>query len=488
MSRFAALAQHSWDDEFVTLKSALSESVVAAETAFRHERDATFLSTGLRDLDFFLGGLYPSDLVIVAGRPGAGKTSLAASIAFHVARSGPIGEPVAFFSLENSSEQLATRIISGQTEIPSSKISRGEITETDFERLVACSQMMQKSPLFIDQTTGISISEIAARARRLKRQHGLALIVIDYLQLMRPPSQTDSYEQLDISTISQGLKAVAEDLNVPVLALSRVSHAAERNDNQLVLSDLEEFGSIAQDADVVMFLDFHPQREESTGDAQSTIEVIIAKQPRGPTGVVALNFDASIMRFSSPSGGDVQKPLAVDDLDSSTGLIENTTFLERAAALRDEEIQEEPVGDAVPAFATAELLGGAVTLGKSIRSPADLARAVQAGFPTTVLDCLRDAGISAQEIETLVAPARTLARRRKDGRLTIDESAAVERIARILVIAARVLGGRDAALAWLRGPQVTQLSGSTPLAYVRSDIGARVVEEILLQAEYGLTA
>src|SRR5438128_2112497 len=130
MSRFAALAQNPWDDEFVTLKSALSESVVAAETAFRHERDATRLSTGLSDLDNFLGGLYPSDLVIVAGRPGAGKTSLAASIAFHVARSGPIGDPVAFFSLEISSEQLATRIISGQTEIPSSKISRGEITET----------------------------------------------------------------------------------------------------------------------------------------------------------------------------------------------------------------------------------------------------------------------------------------------------------------------------------------------------------------------
>lgn len=506
MNSSVALAQSDpWDEGFITLKSALSESIVTAEAAFRQARDVTCLPTGLKHLDGFLGGLHPSELVLVAGRLGAGKTSLAASIAFNVARSGPldVGDPVGFFSLEMSSEQLATRIISMQTGIPSSRIRRGEFTESEFESLVACSQLMQKIPLFIDQTGGISIAELAARARRLKRQHGLALIVVDYLQLMRAPSQIEFDERYDISTISRGLKAVAEDLNIPVLALSRLPPAAEQRDNEpFVLSDLQEFGSIVQDADVVMFLDDRQKRKEPVENARGSVDVIVAKPRIGPAGVVTLNFDAPTMRFSSGSGGDLPRPsvsletsispysdlASTSDLPTPTGFSESQAFLERAAALPDQALRESLGGDAVPAYSTAELIGGESALGQSIRNSADLARAVQAGLPTVVLDYLRDAGFSSPEIEAVVAPARTLARRRKEGRLTVDESAAVERIARILVVADRVLGSRESALAWLRRPQTTRLGGSMPLGYLHSDIGARVVEEILLQAEYGLTA
>lgn len=506
MSSSAALAKNDLSGEgFVTLKSALSDTVVAAEATFRGAGDLRSLPTGLGDLDDFSGGLYPGELTIVAGRQGVGKTSLAANIAFNVARSGPMnfGDPVAFFSLEMSSEQLATRIISMQTDIPPFRIRRGEITEVEFESLVACSHMMQKVPLFIDHSVGVSIAEVAARARRLKRQHGLALIVVDYLQLIRPPSQIEFDEGYNISTVSRELKSVAEDLNVPVLALSRLPRAVEqKGDRALASADQEEFGTVVQDADVLVFLDAARRPKDLSGNSQGSVELIVARHKRGLGGTATLKFNASTMRFPGDSSSDIAGPAFssetstsspkgqrwIGDIPPPIGFSESRAFLDRAVALPDEALGTPLPGDTASAFSTAELIGGEQTLGQSIRSSADLARTVQAGFPAAVLDYLRDAGLSGPEIETAIAPARTLARRRKEGRLTVDESAAVERIARILATADRVLGSREAALAWLRRPQAIRFGGSTPLGYLQSDIGARVVEEILLQVEYGLTA
>jgi replicative DNA helicase len=280
-------------------------------------------------MDKRMGGLQPSDLIVLAGRPGMGKTSLATNIAFNIAHAyEPVqqadgsfkaanGGVVGFFSLEMSSEQLATRIISEQTEIPSSKIRRGEITETDFEKLVACSQTMQKIPLFIDQTGGISIAQLAARARRLKRQRGLDVIVIDYIQLMTGSSRRANENRVqEITEITTGLKALAKELAVPILALSQLSRQVEqREDKRPQLSDLRESGSIEQDADVVMFVfreEYYVERQkprEGTpefNDWQTQMmavsgkaEVIIGKQRHGPVGMVQLAFESQFTRFSN---------------------------------------------------------------------------------------------------------------------------------------------------------------------------------------------
>src|SRR5690606_16782065 len=221
-----------YDGGFESFTDALRTAVDMANAAFMREGHLSGIATGLRDLDRRMGGLQPSDLIILAGRPGMGKTSLATNIAFNIAHAyRPAEQPdgsfkaaeggiVGVFSLEMSSEQLATRIISEQTEIPSSKIRRGEITETDFEKLVACSQMMHRIPLYIDQTGGISIAQLAARARRLKRQRGLDVIVIDYLQLMQGSSSRAAQNRVqEITEITTGLKALAKELGVPILAL-----------------------------------------------------------------------------------------------------------------------------------------------------------------------------------------------------------------------------------------------------------------------------
>src|SRR5439155_9493117 len=231
---------------------------------------------------------------------------------FKAANGGVVG----FFSLEMSSEQLATRIISEQTEISSSKIRRGEITEMDFEKLVACSQTMQKIPLFIDQTGGISIAQLSARARRLKRQRGLDLIVIDYIQLMQGSSARASQNRVqEITEITTGLKALAKELGVPIIALSQLSRQVEsRDDKRPQLSDLRESGSIEQDADVVLFVyreeyylknrepklgtDEYIKWENEMNEARGKAEVIVAKQRHGPTGSVSLAFHGEFTRFS----------------------------------------------------------------------------------------------------------------------------------------------------------------------------------------------
>lgn len=317
-----------YDGGFESFTDAVKTAVDMANAAYMRDGHLSGVATGLRDLDRRMGGLQSSDLVVLAGRPGMGKTSLATNIAFNIAESyvpaqqadgsfkAANGGVVGFFSLEMSSEQLATRIISEQTEIPSSKIRRGEISEMDFEKLVACSQTMQKLPLFIDQTGGISIAQLAARARRLKRQRGLDVIVIDYIQLMTGSSKASSQNRVqEITEITTGLKALAKELSVPIIALSQLSRQVEsRDDKRPQLSDLRESGSIEQDADVVLFVfreeyylknrepkpgtDEYIKWETEMNEMRGKAEIIVAKQRHGPTGTVSLAFQGEFTRFS----------------------------------------------------------------------------------------------------------------------------------------------------------------------------------------------
>ncbi len=324
-----------YDGGFLPFKEAVTTAVDMANAAFMRDGHLSGISTGIDTLDGKMGGLQPSDLIILAGRPGMGKTSLATNIAFNIANAyeGELqadgsmkamnGGVVGFFSLEMSAEQLATRIISEQTEVSSSKIRRGEITEADFEKLVACSQHMQKIPLYIDQTGGISIAQLAARARRLKRQRGLDVLVIDYVQLMTGSSKASAQNRVqEITEITTGLKALGKELNVPIIALSQLSRQVEnRDDKRPQLSDLRESGSIEQDADVVLFVfreeyyvknleprdEFDPKYDEwkmHFEKVKGSADVIIAKQRHGPTGTVKLAFQAEFTRFADLAEGE----------------------------------------------------------------------------------------------------------------------------------------------------------------------------------------
>ncbi len=317
-----------YDGGFQSFNDAVALAIDMAGQAFERDGHLSGISTGIHSLDGKMGGLQRSDLIILAGRPGMGKTSLATNIAYNIAAAyepevqpdgsfkAKNGGVVGFYSLEMSSEQLATRIISEQTEVSSSKIRRGDISEADFEKLVACSQMMQKVPLYIDQTGGISIAQLAARARRLKRQRGLDVLVVDYIQLMTGSKKSGENRVQEITEITTGLKALGKELNVPIIALSQLSRAVEsREDKRPQLSDLRESGSIEQDADVVLFVfreeyyvknmeprdEFDPKYEEwkmQMEKVKGTADVIIAKQRHGPTGTVKLAFQSEFTRFS----------------------------------------------------------------------------------------------------------------------------------------------------------------------------------------------
>jgi replicative DNA helicase len=316
-----------YDGGFESFSDAMKTAVDMASAAYQRDGGLSGIASGIRDLDTRMGGLQRSDLIVVAGRPGMGKTSLATNIAFNIASAyeaaqqadGTLeaknGGVVAFFSLEMSAEQLATRIISEQTEVPSSKIRRGDLTESDFDKLVAYSQMNQKLPLYIDSTGGISIAQLAARARRLKRQRGLDMMVIDYIQLMQGSGKSSSNRVQEITEITTGLKALAKELNVPIMALSQLSRQVEsRDDKRPQLSDLRESGSIEQDADVVIFVyreeyylknkepkpgtDEYLKWEGEMNDARGKAEIIIGKQRHGPTGTVQVAFQGEFTRFS----------------------------------------------------------------------------------------------------------------------------------------------------------------------------------------------
>lgn len=317
-----------YDGGFQPFSDAMALAIEMAGAAKDRDGGLSGISTGIREMDRRLGGLQPSDLVILAGRPAMGKTSLVTNIAFNIANAyepaeqadgsfkAKNGGVVAFFSLEMSAEQLATRIISEQSEVSSSKIRRGNITDAEYAKLVACTEMMQRAPLYIDQTGGISIAQLAARARRLKRQRGLDVMVIDYVQLMQGSSKRASENRVqEITEITTGLKALAKELAVPIIALSQLSRQVEsREDKRPQLADLRESGSIEQDADVVMFVyrdeyylqskepkpgtEEHLKWQQAMNEARGKAEVIIAKQRHGPTGTVPLAFQAEFTRFS----------------------------------------------------------------------------------------------------------------------------------------------------------------------------------------------
>ena len=303
--------------------SATNEAIKIANIAYQRDGQLSGLSTGLVDLDKKLGGLNPSDLLIIAGRPSMGKTALATNIAFDIAKKSIITNnderdinTVGFFSLEMSSAQLAARILSESSKVPSDQIRRGEMTEEEFKRFVKSAQLLEKCPLFIDDTPALPISAIAARSRRLKRTQGLDLLIVDYLQLVRPSSTKESRVN-EVSEITQGLKAIAKELNIPVIALSQLSRQVEnREDKRPQLSDLRESGSIEQDADVVMFVfreEYYKEREKpGDHDVEETIkwqeemsnlhgkaEIIIGKQRHGPIGTVELSFEGKYTLFGN---------------------------------------------------------------------------------------------------------------------------------------------------------------------------------------------
>jgi len=320
---------------FQKFETALTTALEMASHAYQRDGKLSGIGTGLRDLDNKMGGLQKSDLIILAGRPGMGKTSLATNIAYNIARAwrgdvqpdGHIatvnGGRVGFFSLEMSAEQLATRILSEQTEISSSRIRRGEITQADFEVIKDKSIEIQHLPLYIDETGGLSIAQLAARARRLKRQRGLDLLVIDYIQLLQGSTKRSAENRVqEVTEITTNLKALAKELNVPIVALSQLSRQVEnRDDKRPQLSDLRESGSIEQDADVVMFVfreeyylsnkeprpgtDEHIKWQTEMDAAHGKAEVIIGKQRHGPTGTVNLQFDAAVTRFDNLARDDL---------------------------------------------------------------------------------------------------------------------------------------------------------------------------------------
>ena len=316
---------------FVSFLKAAKEAVDVANLAYQREGGLAGISTGLVDLDKKLGGLHPSDLLILAGRPSMGKTSLATNIAFNVAKAHRRGRKpdgsdgtlsggvVGFFSLEMSAEQLAARILSEASEVPSEQIRRGDMTEAEFRRFVEAAKALESCPLYIDDTPALPISQVAARARRLKRTHGLDVLMVDYLQLLRGSSKESRVQE--VSEITQGLKAIAKELDIPVIALSQLSRQVEsREDKRPQLSDLRESGSIEQDADVVMFVfreEYYREREKP-GDhdleamakwqqimeqVHGKAEVIIGKQRHGPIGTVELSFEGRFTRF-----GNLAKP------------------------------------------------------------------------------------------------------------------------------------------------------------------------------------
>ena len=318
---------------FVSFSHALSGAVQMAAEAYQRDGKLAGLATNLDDLDQKLGGLHPSDLLILAGRPSMGKTALATNIAFNVARNyrwepTPEGRKtvsggvVAFYSLEMSAEQLAMRILADASGVSSDKLRKGEIDAADFGRIRDAAVEIGESPLYIDATGGLSISKLAARARRLKRmEHGLDLIIVDYLQLVTTGEGNSQKNRVqEVSEITGGLKALAKELSVPIIALSQLSRQVEqREDKRPQLSDLRESGSIEQDADCVMFVyresyylgraepregtEEHLKWQEDMDRLRNQAEVVIGKQRHGPIGIVKLSFDADTTKFGNLAQG-----------------------------------------------------------------------------------------------------------------------------------------------------------------------------------------
>ena len=316
-SLFDLAERGHFNQSFMKFESALKQTIEMAKSAYQNEEGIVGVPTGLTDLDNRLGGLHKQDLVIIAGRPSMGKTALATNIAFNAAKNiqnKGLKSTVAFFSLEMSSEQLSTRILSEQSRIRSNDIRRGKVSEKEFEKFIETSKNIYELPLYIDETPAITIAAISNRSRRIKRLFGLELIIVDYIQLMKSSGSKEFNRVQEISEITQGLKALAKELGVPVLALSQLSRAVEqRDDKKPQLADLRESGSIEQDADVVMFVyreAYYLERKEPTlgsiehaewqqkmDEISSLAEIMIGKQRHGPTGNVKVEFEAMYTKF-----------------------------------------------------------------------------------------------------------------------------------------------------------------------------------------------
>lgn len=338
---FRLASEGDIDGGFQSFSRILQKTIETAEAAHRRDGKLAGVPSGFVDLDTLLGGMHASDLLILAGRPSMGKTALATNIAFNAARAfkedgrgkqegARLRHHIGFFSLEMSAEQLATRILAEHIEVSSERIRSGKLANEEFEKLINANISMQSLALFIDDTPGQTITSLRARARRLSRQHGLDMIIIDYLQLLRgPPGQRSENRVQEVSEITRGLKGLAKELHVPVIALSQLSRAVEnREDKRPQLADLRESGSIEQDADVVMFVfreeyyleraepmqrpeegedkfrERHDRWKERAQQVHNMGEVIIAKQRHGPIGAVRLRFDPQTTKFSDFIGGD----------------------------------------------------------------------------------------------------------------------------------------------------------------------------------------
>ena len=316
-SLFDLAERGRFSQSYIKFNQAIDQTIQMATMAMQSDQGIVGIPTGLKDLDEKLGGLHKSDLIILAGRPSMGKTALATNIAYNASHhilKRQEKSSVAFFSLEMSSEQLSTRILSEQAKIRSDDIRRGKVNEEEINRYIETSRNIYNLPLFIDETPAITIATLSNRARRMKRLFGLSLIVVDYIQLMRSSSNKNDGRVQEISEITQGLKALAKELSVPVLALSQLSRAVEqRDDKQPQLADLRESGSIEQDADVVMFVYReayylerkqpklgsieHAEWQSKMNDVNGLADIILGKQRHGPTGVVKVEFEGIYTKF-----------------------------------------------------------------------------------------------------------------------------------------------------------------------------------------------
>lgn len=322
---FDLAEQGSQDRGFETISDASSRAIDAINDAFRGGAGITGVKSYLIDLDEMMGGFQPSDLIILAARPAMGKTALATNIAVNASSNKDDMKSVGLFSLEMASDQLANRVIADIAGVPSNLLRRGKVSARDVEKAIRAFHGLRDVPLMLDDTPALSISAIRARARRLKRQKGLDLVIVDYLQLMKGTGRSDNRVQ-EVTEISQGLKAMAKELNVPVIALSQLSRAVEqREDKRPLLSDLRESGSIEQDADVVMFLyreEYYlsksaPEQranegrvafserlenwEQAISNKLGVAELIIAKQRHGPVGTINLHFNSETTKFENLS-------------------------------------------------------------------------------------------------------------------------------------------------------------------------------------------
>ncbi len=328
--RIYEIGEHGEGDiGFKSLISSMSEAVAVARRAFERDGGLAGLATGFTDLDQKLGGLQDSDLVIIAGRPGMGKTALATNIAFNLARryrkdsdDNQSGGIVGFFSLEMPAVQLVARILATVSRIPVARLRTGKLDQVDLDRYIDAARDLQACPLYIDETAAMPIAQLATRARRQKETKGLDLLIVDYIQLVQASSSSNEGRVHQIAEITQGLKAIAKELKIPVIALSQLSRGVEsRDDNWPQLSDLRDSGAIEQDADVVLFVyrkqyyleQKKPDEDDSAAiekwkarmeDVQGRAEIIIAKHRQGPTGTVKMSFDSDFTAFgnAAPSG------------------------------------------------------------------------------------------------------------------------------------------------------------------------------------------